>query len=296
MKKNSLALGFFDGIHKGHYEVLKFGENFAAKNGGIFYATTFTDEIAEHTAKNAEFLSTFDTRIENLKACGATPVVLPTESWFFDLSEQDFISFVIDKFSPSCIVCGENYRFGKNRSGDVDFLAKKLREKNIDFKAFPLYKNEHGETVSTSFVKSLIRKNDFISAKKLLIYDYCVKGTVERGTHTGTGMGFPTANISPEKKQFLPNIGVYAGFADTLDGEKQSIINVGCRPTFNDTEIKIECHYIDDTSGREYYGQKIGVHFVRKLRDTVKFADVNDLKKQLETDKRMAKEILRGVK
>lgn len=296
MKNNSLALGFFDGIHKGHYEILKYGKDFAAKNGGVFYATTFTDDIAKYTAKNAEFLSTFDTRIENLKSCGATPVVLPTEPCFFNLSEKDFINYITEKFSPSCVVCGENYRFGKNRSGDVNILAEKFRKKNIRFKAFPLYKNERGEPISTSYVKSLIRKNDFSAARKLLAFDYCVKGTVERGTHTGTDMGFPTANIRPEKIQFLPNIGVYVGFADTIDGVKAAIINVGSRPTFNDGEIKIECHYLDDVSGKEYYGQKIGIRFVRKLRDTVKFSTINDLIKQLETDKRTAKEIIRGEK
>lgn len=296
MKRNSLALGFFDGIHKGHYEVLKYAEKFAQMNGGNFFATTFTDEIAEYTAKNAEFLSTFDARVDNLKSCGATPVILPTEPDFFDLSEQDFLNYVLYEYSPSCIVCGENYRFGKNRMGNVDFLEKKLSEIGVELKVFPLYKNERGETVSTSFVKTLIRNNDFSSVKNLLVFDYRISGTVERGTHTGTGMGFPTANISPENRQFLPNIGVYAGIVDTIDGVKRAIINVGSRPTFDDGKVKIECHYIDDTSGKEYYGQKIGVRFIRKLRDTAKFANANDLTKQLETDKRIAKDILRGEK
>lgn len=296
MKNDSLALGFFDGIHKGHAEVLRYAKIFAEKNGGKFYATTFADEISEFTSKSNKFLTPHETRIDNLKSFGAIPVTLPSDSTFFETSPQEFINYIVEKFHPSCVVCGENYRFGKNRSGNVKILEEGLKDFGIEFKTFPLYKTESGETVSTTFIKNLIKNNDFAAAEQLMVYPYTVGGIIKKCTQTGTAMGFPTANIIPDPMQFLPDFGVYAGIVDTEDGIKKSIINVGCRPTFGDDTVKIECHYIEDNSGKEYYGQKITVRFVAKIREIVKFGSAEELSEQLNKDKETAKSYLRGEK
>lgn len=296
MKNDSLALGFFDGIHKGHAEVLRYTKSFAEHNGGHFYATTFADEISDFTSKSNKFLTPLDRRIANLKSFGAIPVTLPSDSAFFEMSPQEFIRYLIEKFSPSCVVCGENFRFGKNRSGNVEVLECELKDYGIEFKTFPLYKTESGETVSTTFIKNLIKNNDFAAAEQLMVYPYTVGGITKRCTQTGSAMGFPTANIIPNPIQFLPDLGVYAGIVETEDGVKKSIINVGCRPTFGDDTTKIECHYIEDNSGKEYYGQKITVRFVAKIRDIIKFNSSVELAEQLNKDKETAKCYLRGEK
>ncbi len=296
MKKDVLALGFFDGIHIGHREVLQYAKNFAKQNGGKFYATTFADEISDFTSKSDKFLTPLEARIANLERFGAIPVTLPSDSSFFEMSPQDFIIYLIEKFNPACVVCGENFRFGKNRSGNVEILERELKKFGIEFKKFPLYKTENGETVSTTFIKNLIKNNDFTAVDKLMIYPYSVSGIVKKCTQTGSAMGFPTANIIPDTMQFLPDFGVYAGIVETEDGVKKSIINVGCRPTFGDDATKIECHYIEDYSGKKYYGQQISVRFVAKMRDIIKFGSSEELAEQLKKDKETAKCYLRGEK
>lgn len=296
MKNDSLALGFFDGIHKGHAEVLQYAKDFAEKNGGKFYATTFADEISNFTSKKDKFLTPLETRIENLKHFGAIPVIFPSVSTFFEMTPQEFVNYLVEKYHPSCVVCGENFNFGKNRSGNVEILEHKLQDLGIEFKAFPLYKTAEGETVSTTYIKNLIRNNRFKAAEQLMVYPYTLSGIVKKCTQTGSAIGFPTANLIPDSMQFLPNFGVYAGLVQTEEGVKKSIINVGCRPTFGDLATKIECHYLDDTGGKEYYGQKITVRFIKKIRDIIKFNCSEELIAQLNKDKETAESYLRGEK
>lgn len=296
MKNDSIALGFFDGLHIGHAELLSYAKNYAEKAGGKFYATTFTDEISAFTAKKSEYITTFEKRRENLEKFGAIPAVLPSDENFFEMSPREFVQYIMKTYEPSCVVCGENFRFGKNRSGDARFLQCVLENLGVDFKSFPLESTDGGETISTTFIKNLIKSCDFGTVDKLMLYPYTVSGIVLKGTRTGTALGFPTANIVPETTQFLPDFGVYAGVVETETGVENSIINVGCRPTFGDDATKIECHFLYDFSGKDYYGQKITVGFSKKLRDIVKFDCADGLKEQLNKDRITAMKYFRGDK
>ncbi len=271
--KINLCLGYFDSVHKGHRELFSLGK----ASGTDLAVFTFDDEISVGSKKQG-VVFTIKERLEIFESLGVGIVIVASFQKIKDISAEDFVDILKDKYEIEKIICGEDYKFGKNGTGDIDLLKNHYNNsveiaKEIEY---------NGEKASSKTAKELIERGDIESLNTLLAGEYFISGYVEKGFQNGTKLGFPTANIKPAKEKIRLFEGVYIGSTKIKNKIYKSMINVGSIPTFGIDEYKIETHAIGITE--PLYGEQITVYFERFLRASVKFSSVEELKKQLEKD------------
>ncbi len=262
-------LGGFDGIHIGHQKLIDKAKSFSLPVG-----------IMTIRGGKGESLFTQEEREEIFERAGIDFVLESdfTES-FKNLSAEDFLSLVTEKFFVAAFVCGKDFRFGKGASGTPDFIREKtgLPVFDIDISC-----DEHGNKIGTRSLKQLLREGEVERANALLVSKFRVSGEVLHGRHIGRTYGFPTANIVyPVGKTFVKE----AVYAVTVEAEGRifrGIANYGRCPTF-EVEYKLLETYLDGFSG-DLYGKKITVYFDFKIRDIQKFSSAEELKEQLQKD------------
>lgn len=268
-----LCLGNFDSVHVGHREIFSIAKTLE----GELSVFTFEGEISINS-KIAGMVYTFSERLEIFKSLGIKNVIVADFNKIKDISSDDFIAILKEKYQISNIVCGFDYKFGKMASGNTKTLENHFGDKltvceKVDFE---------DNKASASTAKMLIEKGEIEKLNSLLGSEYFVSGYCEKGFQNGTKLGFPTANIKPSTEKILLKEGVYIG-STKIDGKiYKSMINVGKIPTFGGEEYKIETHCIGIS--KPLYGKQITVFFERFLRDVVKFDGIENLKKQLEKD------------
>jgi len=212
-------------------------------------------------------------------------VVLPFDKQLSELSAADFLDQILaGSLRAKVIVVGKNFRFGKNREGDLSLLERLSDKAGIRIQSVPPVRR-NGEIVSSSLIRSLIQSSDITAANRLLGHHYEIEGRVISGRARGKKLGFPTANILPEN-EILP-YGVF--ITSTLHRGKAypSLTNVGRRPTFDERDILIETYLIDFQG--DLYEQHVAVRFRKRIRDEMKFLSAEDLAKQIERDLEAAK-------
>lgn len=264
-----MLVGGFDGLHAGHRELLKKAKAYGLPVGvmslwGGKGKPLFTVREREEIFARAEIDFAFFLPFDEIK----------------ELSPKEFSAFLCELFCVRAFVCGEDFRFGKNASGDWKSLRK---ETGVETIALPLL-SLSGEKIGSSVVKRALDKGDIPTANELLQEKFFLSGMVERDRGIGRTLSFPTANIGyPNEKYPLP-YGVYE--TETMVGNKtyKGVTNFGSRPTFDDSKVVTET-YLDGFSG-DLYGKTLSVRFVRFLRDVVRFSNAEELKKQLREDVR----------
>ena len=195
-----------------------------------------------------------------------------------DMSCEEFIRVLFERFSPRAFVCGEDFRFGKGAEGTPERI-KNLTRVSVEVQKLV---RMNGEKVSSSLVKRLLEEGDAARAAKVLGEPFFLKGEVIKDRQVGRLMGFPTANILYPEEKFALKKGVYEAAAEVDGKEYKGISNFGSRPTFDNARVLTET-YLDEFDG-DLYGRTITVRFLRYLRDIKKFEDMNALKGQLESD------------
>lgn len=287
-----LALGMFDGVHVGHQKLLSKTVELAKQRGASPTMMTFSEHPNLFIQGKAvpELLTTV--REKAMLACdqGIKQMLLVSfDEDFCELSPEHFIDDYILSLNVSAVVCGYNYRFGKNASGTAEFLARYLQEKGIDVFVEDKFSVD-GVAVNSTLIRDIIRHGDILYANRLLGYDYSFGANVLHGFKRGTGLGFPTANIIPQHDKCLPPNGVYATIT-TIDGKRfGSVTNVGDNPTYNNKQKTVET-YIFGFDG-DLYDKYVYVSFIDKIRDEIKFDDPLQLSKQIERDVDTAKGIV----
>ena len=287
----AVTVGNFDGVHRGHRELIAAARRGADAAGGPAVAVTFDPPPAallNPQPDKATPLTTYADRAALLHAAGADHVVvLGTDAGLLSLSPEAFFEDVIaGLFRARAVAEGYNFRFGRGRAGDVAALRALCIRSGVSFTEVPPLLAD-GEPVSSSRVRAALVAGDVTAAAALLGRPYRIAGVVETGAKRGRTLGFPTANLGGVPT-LLPAVGVYAVRAEATDGSSHpAAANVGPNPTFGDDARKIEVHLIDFAG--DLYGQPLAVEFVQRLRDTRPFAGAGELVAQLKRDIAAAK-------
>ena len=209
---------------------------------------------------------------------------------FRDISPLEFMRLLLS-LNPVCLVCGFDYSFGKGAEGKPETLRDFFLPQSIGVEIVDEIKDGFGK-IGTTRIKGLLSEGKAEQAAVLLGESYRMEGVVMHGYGVGNSrLGFPTANLSVPKEKHPLKSGVYAGRAKVDDKVFRAIINMGCRPTFDDDEIKAEAFLLDFDGN--LYGKKITLFFDSFLRETKKFDNADCLKAQLEADR---KEAIRRIK
>ena len=281
-----LGLGFFDCVHVGHRKLIYDVIALALKRGAAPAIFTFTGN-----PEKFKFVSVydFDTRAEIFNNLGIEYCVAGSfDGDFTNLSGDDFLNILCDNFNIKGIVCGADYRYGKDAAHSLAELKKFATQKNIELKITPFVMSDNGEKVSTGIIYKLLKEGRLEEANIMLGTPYYVKGTVTSDFKRGRNYGFPTANLHL-KNVLLPD-GVYATLSKTESGTHMSVTNVGVKPTFDDSNKTIETHLINFDG--DLYGKELTVCFYKKLRDIKKFESGEELYKQIKEDIKAASSYL----
>jgi len=283
-KAINLCLGFFDGVHLGHAEVIK-----KAVSNGLTGVMSF--DLPPHFAlgmsKYDSCLTSLEDKSNLLDKMGVKYLyILRMSKELLNISRDDFVEKILKKINPHKIYCGEDYRFGKEAKGTPTYLSTLFNTEIV-----PLLEIKN-KKVSSSDIANLIREGYVEEAKQLLGRSYQMSGVVVRGKGNGTSIGFPTANIKLEFPYVLPKIGVYYGYACCFDKEYKSLICVSTHPTI--MELKdpiIEVHILNFDG--DIYGKEISIMFDGFIREISKFKNVEELKAQIVKDIVIAKNALK---
>jgi len=287
-----LALGNFDGLHRGHLKIVERVRRGAAEHGGTPMAMTFDPHPPRvvRPDKAPPLLMTLPQRLDALERAGmrAVAVVRFTR----ELSQWEPETFVrtvlVDWLRVSEVWVGANFLFGHDRSGNFSLL--RTLGQRYGFRADKIDPVRYKEfVVSSTRIRRLVAEGRVDEAGALLGHSYALAGTIVEGRRRGRELGFPTANLRTDN-ELIPPHGVYATTL-TVDGiVHAAITNIGVNPTFGDNgATTIETHVLH--YNRELYGQQVQLGFVQRLRDERRFDDVDALRAQIEADCRRAERL-----
>ena len=246
-----MLLGGFDGAHVGHRKLISRAREYGLPVGAMTIGG----------GKGTKNLFTFSEREDIFRSLFVDFIFELPFSEIRDMSCEEFIRVLFERFSPRAFVCGEDFRFGKGAEGTPERI-KNLTRVSVEVQKLV---RMNGEKVSSSLVKRLLEEGDAARAAKVLGEPFFLKGEVIKDRQVGRLMGFPTANILYPEEKFALKKGVYEAAAEVDGKEYKGISNFGSRPTFDNARVLTET-YLDEFDG-DLYGRTITVRFLRYLRD-----------------------------
>ncbi|MBE7010799.1 MAG: bifunctional riboflavin kinase/FAD synthetase [Ruminococcaceae bacterium] len=283
----AIALGNFDGLHKGHMKLLSMLTDLAQDNGLNAVAYTF-DEHPVNVIKGAgtlQLIADNEYKEELLSSCGIDTLFFEKFADIRYLSPEEFVrDILVGKLNVKIAVVGLHNHYGKDSAGDVKML-RELGQKYgfLVHMIKPLYLEDEVLCSSTK-IRELIANGDVETAATLLGRPFRIKKPVVQDKMLGRTMGYPTANMIPDTSYLLPQYAVYAT-TTYVDGEAyKSITNVGVSPTVGDGEVRVETHILG--FDKDVYNETLEVEFLYKIRDQKTFGDLDELKAQLAEDEK----------
>ena len=290
-----IALGNFDGFHAGHQAVAKAALDWARAEGRPGIIATFDPHPVRYFAPGAPpfRLTTLDQRQDLFAAAGADAMlVFQFDRTLAETTAEQFVGDLLaQRLGAAGVVTGEDFTFGKGRTGNVAVLADLAAQNGMTARAIgPVA--EHGEVVSSSRIRDALKAGDCAGAAELLTRPFAIRGTVEHGAKLGRTIGYPTANV--ELGSYLrPRYGIYAVTARLPDGTVvPGAANLGIRPSF-DPPVELLETFLFDWSG-DLYGAEIEVALHRHLRDEAKFDSLDELTAQMARDCDQARGLLQA--
>jgi riboflavin kinase/FMN adenylyltransferase len=294
-----VTLGNFDGVHRGHREVLSRVVQEASDRGATPVAVTFEPHpIAVLFPERAPSkVQSLEQRLDVLEQVGVSVLVLEFTREFAQQTPEEFVRRTfVEALHAAVVVVGEDTRFGVRNSGDVHTLRALGEEHGFEVIALADI-GETGRWSSTQLRRELLEGN-VAHAAAILGRPHRVSGVIVHGDHRGRELGFPTANLAQDHEGLVPADGVYAGWLvrldlaeDALERTLPAAISVGTNPTFDGHERRVEAYVLDRTD-LDLYGERVAVEFVRLLRPTLKFDSVEALVEQMQQDVGQCREIL----
>jgi riboflavin kinase/FMN adenylyltransferase len=299
-----VTIGNFDGVHRGHQEVLANARARAAELGGLPVVALTFDPHPMSVLRPGHAPATISApseRAQLLAAAGADAVlILPFDRDVASWSPQEFIDRVlVGTLHAKAVVVGENFRFGHKAAGHVDTLVAAGALAGFQVEGLTLSGDR--QPWSSTYIRELIAEGDVERAAKALGRPLRVTGVVVEGDKRGRELGYPTANIPAEAGAAVPLDGVYAGWLTVLepapgapayDVSLPAAISVGSNPTFDGVDRRVES-YVLDRDDLELYGARIGVDFVARLRGSqIRFETIDDLLVQMKVDVDAARALL----
>lgn len=279
-----LAIGVFDGLHLGHRAVVEPVVSGARASGGVAGAVTFEPHPIQLLAPGKaprRILASIEHKERLLSALGVELlVVLPFTREFSERSAEDFAGELFSLPGLRQVAVGEDWKFGRNRDGNVQQLREWGRQKGVEVVAVsPVMLG--GERISSTRIRQALRDGNLGAAGAMLGRPYTVMGSVVKGEQLGRRIGVPTANIEVGSEQ-LPPDGVYAILADVDGDEIPGVANLGMRPTVDGSRRLLEVHLFDFED--DLYGETVEVRFGVYLRGECAFAGIDELREQIERD------------
>jgi len=288
-RPSAVSIGNYDGVHLGHQHVIKTLLRESEALGAAATIVTFEPLAKEFFRPDSVLrLQSLEQRAEQLFELGVERVLcIDFTAEFANLSPMEFAQQVLlDGLGVRFLCVGDDFRFGKDRAGDFNFLERLGSQHNFDVSAHETFLID-GERVSSGRVRKALANGDFALAKKLIGKAYSISGVVSLGQQIGRTINFPTANIVLPSKNFAVN-GVFVVQALMQDGRSiNGVANVGNRPTVDGSENRLEVHLFDFEE--QIYGEKLLVEFLHKIRDEQKFDSIELLKKQISLDAQSAR-------
>lgn len=296
LQNSWLTIGVFDGVHRGHQEIIRNLTAGAHSSGTLAVVLTFWPHPAVVLGKRDDLkcLTTPEERAGLLGDLGVDVIITqPFTRDFANLSAQDFMRLVSGRLGLRSLWMGYDFALGRGREGTPEHLAALGKEFGYDVQTLPAVQNG-GHTLSSSLIRQRIASGQVTAAAQSLGYYYALSGPVVHGDGRGRKINIPTANIDYDKRKVIPANGVYAAWA-WVGGERiPAATNIGVNPTFtpNKQTPNVEAHLLG--FDRDLYGQDVKLEFVERLRDELKFSSVTALLEQIHADIRQTGEILQN--
>ncbi len=284
-KYRTVVLGNFDGLHKGHQQLIRLGREIADQNGEELAVFTFYPQIQELFDPAFCYLLPEEKKAERLRKLGVDVLqTVPFDAQIARLTPEAFVkTILVETMHAQHVVVGFNYTFGYQGAGNPEKLQELCSQYGISVTVMePCCVDD--EIVSSSTIRSYLKEGRIEKVNEMLGYVYTVSGVVCQGNQIGRTIGFPTANIMAPPKLLLPANGVYAALTKVDGVTYPGILNIGLRPTIkNSVGINIEVNLFDFDA--DIYGKEIEIGIRYFLRSEVKFSGLEALKAQLEKDK-----------
>ena len=286
------AIGAFDGFHKGHQALLRVAEKRAGESGTGWGTITF-ENPPEVLLFSPNFKSLFTTRerlvLEKFFDVQRS-IRLPFTKEMSQMSPILFLDFISEKFGICGLVVGEEFRFGKERGGNVGLLARESAERGWVFDAVPLLRDAYSGIISSTAIREAVTRGDMARAWEMQGYPFFFVSRVIHGNERGRALGYPTANLDICREKVSMKYGVYATLVRAMGKWYIGAANVGLNPTFDDIGgMRFEVNLLDFSS--DLYGQEIAVFFIEHVRDEMRFDSPCGLVEQMRDDTLIIRDI-----
>jgi riboflavin kinase/FMN adenylyltransferase len=290
-----VAIGKFDGVHRGHQALIQAAVKGAQGAKAQSVVVTFDRHPVEllRPGTRTQYLTPLDEKLRQIGLLGVDVILLIRLSeQFLNLTAEEFIrSVLVERLGMVGVAASESFRFGRGAAGTVATLREMGKELGYQFhEVLPLIVG--GSRVSSSRVAAAVAAGQVEEAAALLGRPYALFGQVIHGDGKGRQLGFPTANLRTDERQHHPMTGVYAGYLAWEGSEpRPAVCNLGVRPTVGGTRFVVEAHVLNYDSS--LYDRSVRLLFTHRLRDEVRFPNLDALRAQIAADAARAAELLR---
>jgi riboflavin kinase/FMN adenylyltransferase len=287
-----VAIGFFDGVHLGHQQVIRQALADADQQESPSVVVTFDRHPATVVApeRAPSLIDSLQQRLDSLARLRVeTTLLLPFDEELCRQPAEDFIRGLVSDFGGIYSICvGSTFKFGHRRQGNVELLKKLGGDMHFIVHGLASVSLD-GQTVSSTRIRQAIQAGELDAAGQMLGRPWALSGIVTAGDRLGRQLGFPTANLDVAGR-VLPPHGVYAVHANIGTQMWRAVLNIGLRPTLQRSEpqLRVEAHLLDFDG--DLYGKELAVTFVAKLREETRFASLERLKRQIERDIQTARQ------
>ena len=280
-----IAIGAFDGLHLGHQKIINRTKKIAKVQNlpcGIFTFSPHPLRVISDMKAPGHLLSTRQ-KLKKIKKMNLDYYFKQKFTReFSNINFENFIkNILIDKINIDSVVVGEDFKFGNEARGDKETLMELSEKYDFGIEILPHLKINN-QVVSSSFIRSLVKKGEVGQIPDFLGDYYEIEGKVIKGEGRGKELGFPTANLELPVDYVLPEPGVYAGYVYYQNQSYKAIGNFGFKPTFSGKKYQIEIHILD--LSREIYGENISFEMVKFIREEKKYENIEKLKEQIKRD------------
>jgi riboflavin kinase / FMN adenylyltransferase len=282
-----VAIGVFDGVHRGHQDLISRAKDVATSKGISLIAVTFDPHPRSVVGSNPPLaLASLNFRLTLLERCGVdATLVLPFTKELASLSPDEFLTKVlVDNLHAKHVVVGDNFKFGFKAAGDTNYLAEFGNENGFTTAVFERF-SDGKEPWSSTRARNYIESGEVDKAALVLGRFPRLEGIVVHGDHRGRELGYPTANLETPHQMSVPEDGIYAGYLVRSKTKEvlPAAISIGTNPTFDGKEKRVEAYALDRTD-LDLYGEQVSFDFVKQLRKTVKYDSVDELVSQMARD------------
>lgn len=280
-----VSVGVFDGVHRGHRRLLQELVARARAQGAVSVVLTFRNHPRSvlQGGVSIPFLTGLEERLAHIRALGVEEVeVLPFDAGLARLSAREFVLLLQRRLGMVGMVMGPTFRLGRGGEGNPETLAHLGRELGFTVTVVEPLALEDGTPINSTAIRNALAQGRVERVAEMLGRPYTLPGVVVRGEGRGRTLGFPTANLEPERDRAVPGDGIYATWAEVEGRTYPAATSIGVRPTFGGQRRTVEA-YLMDFEG-DLYGRRMSLTFVARLREERRFPSVSALREQMARD------------